>query len=218
MSAVVALVGRMFGRLVVNKQVASTSRGRSQWSCKCWCGSTTIVTGTGLLSGKTRSCGCLRSDANAALRMTHGCAGTREYTVWAGMIQRCEDPAHNRYHRYGGRGIKVCARWRGSFENFSADMGPRPSPRHSIDRKNGDLDYSPDNCRWATPKEQALNNENTRLITIGAVTDSILGWGNRLSICDATIRWRLAHGQTERQALRLDAPPNRKKTKPKGTR
>jgi endogenous inhibitor of DNA gyrase (YacG/DUF329 family) len=80
-----------------------------------------------------------------------------EHYVWAGMIQRCHNPKATKYAWYGGRGIQVCARWRESFEAFLADMGPRPSNKHSLDRKDGNADYSPDNCRWASTAEQAAN-------------------------------------------------------------
>jgi len=81
---------------------------------------------------------------------------TPEYGVWRSMLHRCSNPTDLEYARYGGRGIKVCERWR-SFANFFADMGARPSPRHSIDREDNDGDYEASNCRWATAKEQAAN-------------------------------------------------------------
>jgi len=80
-----------------------------------------------------------------------------EYNSWRAMIERCENPNHIGFKYYGGRGIKICARWRSSFEAFFADMGPKPSPRHTLDRKDNERGYEPDNCRWATPAEQRAN-------------------------------------------------------------
>jgi len=86
----------------------------------------------------------------------HGMFGTPEYWSWGGMIQRCHNPSNPAFHNYGGRGIKVCKRWR-KFENFYADMGPRPSPNHTLDRINNNHGYNPKNCRWATWLQQASN-------------------------------------------------------------
>ena len=95
------------------------------------------------------------------MNFKHGASGsgrTPEYRIWQSMIQRCHCASDKSYERYGGRGIRVCARWRKTFPNFLRDMGVRPSPKHQLDRKNGLLGYSPSNCRWATSKEQ---NQNT---------------------------------------------------------
>ncbi|WP_143565689.1 hypothetical protein [Sinorhizobium fredii] len=89
-------------------------------------------------------------------KVTHGGTRLPEYRVWAGMHQRCNNPKSTRYAKYGGRGIMICERWN-SFENFLADMGPRPTPDHSIDRRDNDGNYEPGNCRWATRSEQQQN-------------------------------------------------------------
>lgn len=88
---------------------------------------------------------------------THGLSKTPEYVVYRGMIARCENPNHSQYARYGARGIKVCERWRKSFEDFLADMGKRPGRGYSIERINGSADYSPENCTWATQEQQCRN-------------------------------------------------------------
>jgi hypothetical protein len=103
----------------------------------------------------------------------HNMTGTPEYEAWRGMRNRCELPTTGGYEQYGGRGIVVCERWRESFANFYADMGPRPTSAHSLDRIYVNGSYEPSNCRWATPKEQARNRRGTRLITHMGVTKPI---------------------------------------------
>jgi len=150
------VLGRKFHRLTVLAR-ADSQNGNARWQCRCDCGEVVVVSGAKLVNGTTRSCGCLKRRHAADLNRTHGHSRTPSYEIWKAMRQRCTNPRHKDWHFYGGRGIRVCARW-DSFENFLADMGPRPSLQHSIDRyPNQNGNYEPGNCRWATAAEQAQN-------------------------------------------------------------
>ena len=131
---------------------------------------------------------------------THGLSRTPEYRSWAEMKQRCFNPNHKQYSDYGGRGITVCDRWL-NFKNFLADMGSRPSPKHSLDRINNDGDYCPDNCRWATKAEQVNNRRSNRFITIGCVTLNVTQWTKEMSFGRTIIQARLDRGWSELKAV-----------------
>lgn len=122
---------------------------------------------------------------------THNGSRTREYVIWVSMKQRCSNPKVYAYHRYGGRGIKVCDRWLESFPNFLMDMGKAPSPEHSLDRIDNDKNYEPNNCKWSTRKEQSNNRVNTKRITLKGVTKRIDEWSQELSITTNTLRSRI---------------------------
>lgn len=160
------LTGQPFGRLTVTSRGPNGKHGEVRWHCRCTCGNETLVYAGNLRSGDTRSCGCLSRELLVTRSTTHGAARvgaeTPEYHAWHAMFQRCTNPHHASWEDYGGRGVTVCERWQ-SFENFIADMGPRPSPKHSLDRTNNDGNYEPSNCRWATWNEQARNRRSADL-------------------------------------------------------
>jgi len=134
---------------------------------------------------------------------THGMRRTSEYRIWAGMKNRCQSQTSPDYPSYGGRGIQLCARW-AQFENFFADMGPRPSTEHSIDRINNDGPYAPDNCRWATHLEQCRNLRTNRMVTFRGETLCVRDWSVRLGIPGSTLTRRLKEGWPIDEAMRTE--------------
>ncbi len=152
------MVGKVFNRLTVISYASSAKYGR-KWLCQCSCGNTAEILTVNLNRG-TESCGCIHKETVSKIRTKHGhnksnIKVTPTYNTWHGMIQRCTNSNTRSYKNYGGRGITICPEWF-DFKNFLTDMGIRPVGT-TIDRINVDLGYVPGNCRWATPKEQAMN-------------------------------------------------------------
>lgn len=186
--------GDRFGRLLVLS--VADQRANSATRCRCDCGKETTPRALALISGHTRSCGCLSPETARALFVRHGHATggktTGEYAAWLGMKRRCYSVKMRAYPLYGGRGITVCDRWRDSFPAFLADMGPRPSPQHSVDRyPNKDGNYEPGNCRWATKGEQSRNTNRNRLVTFRGETLCVTDWAARLGVGKHAISSRL---------------------------
>ena len=168
--------GKRYGRLLVLH--ATMGKEQKSWLCQCDCGNTTIVRGSLLRSGDTTSCGCRNYENMKNMHMKHGERAdggeTPEYRAWCAMIIRCENPNGKHWQNYGGRGISVSPRWRHSYDTFLADMGRRPSARHSLDRIDVDGNYEPGNCRWATQSEQCRNWRRNR--HFNAITAMQIAW------------------------------------------
>lgn len=168
------------------------------WTCRCTCGGVVIVRHCNLRNGHTTSCGCGKN-------VTHGNAfkgrRTPEYSAWDRMIQRCTNQRRDTYHHYGGRGIQVSERWR-TFENFLADMGAKPSRRHTLERVDNGRGYEPGNVIWATMAVQMRNTRDNRLVTFDGVTLCVADWGLRQGLCPHVIAGRLNRGWSAERALR----------------
>ncbi len=189
------MTGRIFTRLTVTGPTFSP-KGRRQWRCKCECGNEVQHNPTDLRAGKAKSCGCLKRELTALRATTHGHtagrATTSEYRSWLGMKERCTNSGHKQWHDYGGRGVTVCEKWAKSFEAFLADMGPKPTTRHQIDRIDCDRGYEPSNCRWVTPIVNANNKRSNRRVEFGGRTQTLAEWGREIGVRGSTIHIRLA--------------------------
>jgi hypothetical protein len=190
------LAGQRYDRLRVIERVATAPGAPAYVRVQCDCGSAPkSVRLTALRSGDTKSCGCLSRERRAAEKATPGPSRIEpEYSTWRHMIRRCERPEWEGFANYGGRGIGVCARWRESFAAFLADMGRRPGDGYSIDRINNDGNYEPDNCRWATQREQCRNRRVTRLVEFRGERLLIAEWAERLGMSHAALEKRFQKG------------------------
>lgn len=163
--------------------------------CRCDCGTERYVNNTTLWHGRSKGCGCTRLAAMSAKALKHGggrrSGRTPEYLSWQAAKQRCTNPNNAGYADYGGRGITMCDRWLHDFAAFLADMGPRPSPDHSIDRIDNDGPYAPDNCRWATHLEQHNNTRQNHLMTFNGETHTLAEWARLVNISVLTVSGRI---------------------------
>jgi len=158
------LTGKRYEKLVV-VGLANVVNGHTIWTCHCDCGKVVALRGVNLKTGDTKSCGCWHRQRIRETIGTHLQTGSPEYRSWISMKARCENRKYHHYHRYGGRGITICERWRLSFEDFLADMGLRPSLQYTLDRKDNDGNYEPGNCQWATKLEQRHNRNDFKKVT-----------------------------------------------------
>lgn len=203
MTKIIDLTGKRYGRLVVQARLPYKSRRRSaMWATLCDCGKELHIASEYLRSGNTQSCGCLKLDLLKKRNNKHCLSCTSEYKIWKGIIQRCTNPNYHCYPDYGGRGIQVCTRWRNSFECFFSDMGARPSEKHSIERRDNDGNYAPENCLWILNSQQQLNTRRNRYITFNTERKPISHWARELGISRIQILRRLRRGLPIEEVLR----------------
>ena len=163
------LVEQVFGRLTALRLGTPLGKRRA-YICACACGKEKLVRSECLTSGMTKSCGCIRVETIAALNKTHGMAASPEYKSWSHAKDRVSNPSCQKFPRYGGRGITMCAEWLNSFDAFYADMGRKPSAKHSVGRIDNDRGYCKENCRWESSLEQARERSDNVYVVVGEVT------------------------------------------------
>lgn len=196
----VNLTGNVYGMRKVLSFAGRNASSTALWLCRCQCGSECVVQQGNLLREGANGCSCQRG-------LRHGMCGTQTYNTWSGMLDRCYNPNHAGFSRYGGAGVTVCPEWR-TFTGFLADMGECPSPQHSIDRfPDQKGNYEKSNCRWATDKEQANNKANNRLLEYKGVSRTMAEWADCPECCVSytTLRKRLGMGWTVEQAMETPA-------------
>ena len=201
-----SMVGRQFGRLTV-KSYSHSKDGRYYWNCECTANcSKQVVAATGsLTTGNTNSCGCFKSDQTRKAVVTHGRSATPEFFVWANIKERTTNPNIAGYKNYGGRGIRMCARWADSFQNFISDLGPRPSAGHSLERIDNDGPYAPKNCVWAERKVQARNKRSNRLVTHDNQTKCVAEWAEQYALLPWRVYLLLDKGYTISEIIEREA-------------
>lgn len=198
---IIDITGKKYGRLTVKKFVGKTPHRDTLWNCQCDCGNEIVVKKGNLLSGNTRSCGCLRNENI----FKHGKYNSRLHKIWRTMKQRCFNPKDPQYHNYGGRGITVCEEWL-EFKNFYEwaisngfdENAPRGAS--TIDRINVNDGYKPDNCRWVDMKTQSNNKRNNRLLTFDGETMTLSQWAEEKGLKVSTLQARIDeyHWTTEK--------------------
>lgn len=191
------IIGKKFGKLTVIKEIEE-----NKYLCKCDCGKETITYSSHLITGHTKSCGCNKKQVGDNLR-THGLSTTRLYIIWKHMVERCCNKNNKSYCNYGNRGIKVCYNWRTDFTNFynwAIDNGYVNGL--TIERIDNNGNYEPNNCRWATNKEQQRNKRNNNLVTFNGETLCISEWAERFNIKYHTLWARInIYGWSTERAL-----------------
>ena len=190
------LTGQKFGKLTVlwydHTHKTPSGQSKAYWKCKCDCGNTAVVDAQSLKCLHTTSCGCNSSRSHIGdVRRTHGESKTRLYAIWCGMISRCNNPSRIAYKDYGGRGISVCEEWHSyiPFKQWSMDNGY--ADKLTLERKNVNCGYCPENCEWISKAAQADNRRNSLLFTYGGKTQNLKKWSEECGIKYGTLRARI---------------------------
>lgn len=191
-------VGQRLGLWVVLGEPTGGSHPKVH--CRCDCGKEKLVDVRSMVKAMSTNCGCRKGRLSAERFTKHGMTNSTEYAIWSSMKARCCLPANHAYHWYGGRGIRVCDRWMNSFEAFLEDMGRRPDGL-TLDRENVNGDYCKENCRWATPKNQARNTRSNRVIEIDGESRCLAEWCEYMGISRQTVTSRLRYGWDETTAI-----------------
>lgn len=181
------LTGIKYGKWVVSGFAYKTPKS-VYWQCRCECGTVKNVRDSTLLNGESSGCGVGKCNHS----YKHGNKKTRAYLAWQGMLNRCNNTRTKEFHRYGGRGIVVCDRWK-QFVNFLEDMG-EPAKGLTLDRKESDGNYEPSNCRWATRLEQGGNTCRVKKVTYQGETRSVRNWATVKNIHYKTLLQRIHLG------------------------
>lgn len=198
MGKLLDLAGERYGALLVVKRSAESSTSSSaRWIVRCDCGIEKVVSSNSLRKGRTVSCGAGHHRARHGHDTKSGASPT--YRTWCAMLKRCHDPKATGYDRYGGRGITVCAQWR-DFAVFLKDMGLRP-PGMSIDRVNVNGNYEPENCRWATDKQQAANRSTNRQLLVDGCLMNLTDAAAKFGITKFLLSQRMKSGWGQERAL-----------------
>lgn len=207
------LTGKRFGMLTVEEEaqpyISPKGVSCTRWKCRCDCGNEKIALSHYLKNGRTNNCGCQTSKKKAKAKTVHGLNGTRIRKVWASMMNRCNNPNCYEYDIYGGRGITVCEEWK-KLENFAKwaySNGYKESAEFgecTIDRIDNNKGYSPDNCRWATAKEQGNNKRNNHFIEYNGKRQTIAQWADELGINRGTLMSRIKNRWPLEKALRKE--------------
>ena len=198
-AAIPMVASRRFDRLVTVSANGHDKRGNAVWLCRCDCGAEKVAKVTDLTHSMVRSCGCLRSDkttaTNKRIRTTHGRLPREIHSTWTGMLARCRNKNHVSYPGYGGRGITVCAEWHDFVVFRKWAIENRHAPGLTIERRNNDGNYEPDNCRWATHQEQSNNRRTSRYLTIDGVSKTLTEHCRARGISVSTAHRRLKNGE-----------------------
>lgn len=192
--------GQRYGRLTAIAFYDRDIKGEAYWVALCDCGRVTVVRGSHLGSGNVQSCGCFCSESSSMRARTHGMSDRQGYESWAGMKRRCLNSKSKAYPLYGGRGITICDRWVNSLETFLKDMGPCPEG-YTLERKNNDGNYEPNNCVWGTRTAQANNRRSSRFLTLNGKTMTVSEWSVETGIHHSAIHLRLKRGWSVEEAL-----------------
>ena len=214
--------GQVFGKLTIvaiGADSPSAPKGAEphkyhryrRWTCLCECGREKLILETNLVRATrpSRSCGCVSGQKlrehtmkhGHSVRVKHGKTSTPEYRAWGEMKTRCYNENRPSYKYYGGKGIRVCAEWLADFEAFFRDMGPKPAWADSIDRIDGDKDYEPGNCRWATTAQQARNTARNHWLELDGRKVILEDASKEAGLLSSTVHRRLSRGLSVKDAL-----------------